>query len=127
MLLHPIDSMRIVDEFDMAVDAWNGGGVDNFSMASDNAWTYLLSSSCGPGSDVMALPKNDLFEDLKAESRGGGTFSTYPRWSYFRRATPTVEMNNGCILDYEFLYLNSTVLIHLILVCILPCLHVFVC
>lgn len=99
------------DQFNTAVDAWNGGAVDNFSLASGNDWTYSLSNTCGNGSNAIPLSQNSMLEDLKSESREGGTFSSYPRLTYFESATPDVQINTGsCALTYEFFHQNASVM-----------------
>lgn len=96
------------DEFNVAVDAWNGGAVDNFNMASNNDWTYSLSSVCA-SLDNVGLPQSDAAEDLRAEVDERGTFGEYPRVTYFEDAPDTVLPTRGCTFNFAIFYQNSRV------------------
>lgn len=100
------------DEFKVAVDAWNGGAVDNFNAASNNDWTYSLSSTCNAALNNVALPRSESQEDLMFELDERDTFGAYPRVTFYEDAPNTVQPSQNCNLNFAIFFQNTRVWPH---------------
>eukprot|EP00892_Ulva_mutabilis_P004728 jgi/Ulvmu1/2627/UM014_0079.1 len=99
-----------IDEFNVAVDAWNGGAVDNFNAASANDWTYSLADTCGNASlNEAQLPQSEAAEDLLFEEDERGEFGSYPRVSYYEDAPDPVTPESGCTFNFQFAYQGTSI------------------
>lgn len=98
------------DEFNVAVDAWNGGAVDGFNMASNNDWTYTLSNQCGGGGlNAVPLLQSEAPEDLLLEADERGTFGSYARVSYYEDTPNAVQASTSCNFEFAIFYQNNRV------------------
>lgn len=98
-----------IDEFKVAVDAWNGGAVDNFNMATNSDWTYSLSSTCSAALNGVALMKSEAQEDLKFEVDERGTFGSYPRVTFYEDSPNTVLPSSNCNFNFAISFQNTQV------------------
>lgn len=98
-----------IDEFKVAVDAWNGGAVDNFNAASNNDWTYSLSSTCNAALNNVALPRSESQEDLMFELDERDTFGAYPRVTFYEDAPNTVQPSQNCNFNFAIFFQNTRV------------------
>ena len=66
------------DEFNAAVDIWQGGPMGEFSDSS--GWTYQISNDCSqPSLLLQELSPSNSAEHLGAESGESGVFGAYDR------------------------------------------------
>lgn len=96
------------DEFKVAVDAWNGGAVDDFNALTSDDWTYSLSSTCSVLDDVPLL-KSQVPEDLMSELDERGTFGAYPRVTFYEDSPTAVMPTTGCNFNFTVFFQSTMV------------------
>lgn len=98
------------DEFNLAVNAWNGGAVDNFSASSNANWTYSFTNACdGGGLNGVQLPRSEVAENLLSEDTEREQFGSYPRVTYHKDTPNTVQARAGCNFNFAVLHNGDTV------------------